>query len=46
MFRRDALLPGARIDGPAIIEETTSTTVIYPGQRAVIDDYRNIEITC
>ena len=32
------------IDGPAIIEEKTSTIVLYPGQRAVVDGYLNIEI--
>jgi N-methylhydantoinase A len=44
VFRRSALTPGATIDGPAIIEEKTSTIVIYPGQRARIDGYLNIEI--
>jgi N-methylhydantoinase A len=44
VFQRDTLHAGAQIDGPAIIEETTSTTVIYPGQRASIDHYLNIEI--
>jgi len=32
------------IDGPAVIEEKTSTTVLYPGQRAAIDGYLNIAI--
>ena len=32
------------IAGPAIIEEQTSTTVLYPGQRADVDGYLNIEI--
>ncbi|MEL6206689.1 MAG: hydantoinase/oxoprolinase family protein [Pseudomonadota bacterium] len=31
VFRRSALAPCERIDGPAIIEEDTSTTVIPPG---------------
>jgi N-methylhydantoinase A len=44
VFRRSALGPGAIIDGPAVIEEKTSTTVLYPGQRATIDGYLNIEI--
>jgi N-methylhydantoinase A len=44
VFRRAALPPGADIDGPAIIEEKTSTTVLYPGQRARIDSYLNLEI--
>ena len=37
--------PAPSIDGPAVIEEKTSTTVLYPGQRAAIDGYLNIEIT-
>jgi N-methylhydantoinase A len=44
VFRRSALTAGAAIDGPAIIEEKTSTTVLYPGQRASVDGYLNIEI--
>jgi N-methylhydantoinase A len=44
VFRRAALPAGADIDGPAIIEEKTSTTVLYPGQRARLDGYLNVEI--
>jgi N-methylhydantoinase A len=45
VFRRNALAPGVRIKGPAVIEEKTSTTVVYPKQIAQIDEYLNIEIT-
>ena len=45
VFRRSALAAGAVIDGPAVIEEKTSTTVLYPGQRAAIDGHLNIAIT-
>jgi N-methylhydantoinase A len=44
VFRRSALQPGTAIEGPAVIEEKTSTTVLYPGQRALVDDYLNIEV--
>jgi N-methylhydantoinase A len=44
VFRRATLPPGAVIEGPAIIEEKTSTIVLYPGQRARIDGYLNVEI--
>ncbi len=44
VFRRSPLVAGAVIDGPAIIEEKTSTIVLYPGQQARIDGYLNIEI--
>jgi N-methylhydantoinase A len=44
VFRRDTLQPGMRIEGPAIIEEKTSTTVLYLGQRAEVDVYLNVEV--
>jgi N-methylhydantoinase A len=44
VFRRSSLGPGTMIDGPAVLEEKTSTTVLYPGQRATMDGYLNIEI--
>ncbi|MBV8420929.1 MAG: hydantoinase/oxoprolinase family protein [Hyphomicrobiales bacterium] len=44
VFRRSTLQPGMRIEGPAIVEEQTSTTVLYPGQRAQVDEYLNVEI--
>ncbi len=45
VWRRRQLGPGMRIEGPAVIEEQTSTTVLYPGQNATVDRYGNIEIT-
>jgi N-methylhydantoinase A len=44
VFRRSALPPGAALSGPAIIDEKTSTVVLYPGQRARVDQFWNIEI--
>jgi N-methylhydantoinase A len=44
VYRRSALASGAVIDGPAVIEEKTSTTVLYPGQRATVDGYLNIAV--
>jgi N-methylhydantoinase A len=44
VLRRSVLAPGARIEGPAIIEEKTSTVVLYPSQRATVDEYLNVEI--
>ena len=38
------LPPGTAVEGPAIIEEKTSTIVLYPGQSARIDGYLNVEI--
>jgi N-methylhydantoinase A len=42
IFERTALGAGARIVGPGVIEEMDSTTVVRPGQIAVIDDLGNI----
>jgi N-methylhydantoinase A len=44
VYRRSTLQPGTAIEGPAVIEEQTSTIVLYPGQRAVVDAYLNIEV--
>jgi len=40
LYDRDAMGPGQHIDGPAIIRETTATTVVEPGWRAVLDERR------
>jgi N-methylhydantoinase A len=45
VFRRRDLDPGTTINGPAIIDEKTSTVVIYPDQIACVDDYLNLEVT-
>lgn len=34
VYYGDRLVPGAEIEGPAIIEEPTTTLVVYPGMRA------------
>ena len=36
VFDRDTLVPGDRIDGPAIIREANATTVVEPGWQAEI----------
>jgi N-methylhydantoinase A len=45
IYRRALLTPGMEIRGPAVIEEQTSTTVLYPGELAHVDEYLNLEIT-
>ena len=37
VWRREALLAGNRISGPAVIEEVSATTVLYPGDLALVD---------
>ncbi len=44
VFHRSDLAPGAEINGPAVVEEKTSTLVLYAGQTARIDEYLNIAI--
>jgi N-methylhydantoinase A len=44
VYRRIRLEPGMEVAGPAVIEEKTSTTVLYPGQCARVDEYLNIEV--
>ncbi len=44
VYDRAQLAPGHEIQGPAIVEQLDSTTVVYPGQRAIVDGYRNLVI--
>lgn len=44
VYDRDALSAGDEFNGPAIVEQTDSTTVIHPGQRARIDELGNLLI--
>jgi len=41
---RGALAPGAAIEGPALVEDEWSTTVVYPGQRCAADALGNLLI--
>lgn len=41
---RSRLVCGNRIEGPAILEQMDSTTVILPSQRAEVDEFRNVII--
>ena len=44
VYDRYALRTGDVIDGPAIIEERESTTIIAPGDRITVDDSLNLRI--
>ncbi len=46
IFRGAALMPGARISGPAIIEEPTTTIVVYPGLSAELSAAGNYILHC
>jgi N-methylhydantoinase A len=45
IYDRDKLEPGHRIEGPAIVEQLDTTTVIHPEQEATVDEYRNLIVT-
>ncbi len=40
-----ALRPGHEVIGPAVIEETFTTIVVYPGWKAHVDDAGDYELT-
>ncbi|CEG23877.1 Acetophenone carboxylase gamma subunit [Planococcus massiliensis] len=44
VYHRDLLVPGMKIEGPAIVEEPTATTVFYTGQTLSVDAYGNLLI--
>jgi 5-oxoprolinase (ATP-hydrolysing) len=45
-YERELLQAGDRIDGPAIVEQYDTTTVIPPGLQAEIDAHGNIVVDC
>jgi N-methylhydantoinase A len=44
VYRREKLLAGHTIPGPAIVEQMDSTTVVLPGQSATVDTHGNLLI--
>ena len=42
VYDRDRLLPGARLVGPAIVEQMDSTVLIRPGMNADVDRFFNL----
>ena len=44
IYDRSGLLPGNRVDGPAVITEFDSTTVVLSGYAAEVDRYLNLII--
>jgi N-methylhydantoinase A len=45
VYRRDSLLGGKAIEGPAIVEQPDTTLVVYPGHCAEPDGVGNIIVT-
>ena len=44
LYLRSELPAGARVEGPAIIDQFDSTTVVPPGWRAEVDEWLNIRM--
>lgn len=44
IYDRASFAPGARIEGPAIIDQFDATTLVFPGDVAIVDDALNIII--
>ena len=42
VYIRDDLAPGMAFDGPAVIEQSDTTTVVEPGMGVVIDPKGNM----
>jgi N-methylhydantoinase A len=44
VYRRDGLAPEQPLKGPALIEDSWATTLVYPGQRGQLDRFGNLHI--
>jgi N-methylhydantoinase A len=44
VYRRERLLAGNQIAGPALVEEHASTTVVQPGDHVTVDHFGNLQI--
>jgi N-methylhydantoinase A len=42
IFQRSALEADNTIEGPAIIEQPDTTTIVYPGDSAYVDEHNNL----
>jgi len=42
---RASLATGARVSGPAVVEEAMATTLVHPGQELEVDRYGNLMLT-
>ena len=44
VFQRQALSADTRLEGPAVVEQLDSTTVLWPGQQATVDRFGQLVI--
>jgi N-methylhydantoinase A len=45
VYDRSRLNPGHRVEGPAVVEQMDTTTLLLPGDVAVVDELRNLVVT-
>ena len=45
VYDRGDLYPGAELQGPAVVQESSSTVIVYPKQKAAATEFGTIEIT-
>ena len=45
VYQRERLDVGLTVTGPAILDQLDCTTVIYPGQTARVDEWKNLIVT-
>jgi N-methylhydantoinase A len=45
VWQREALAEGARIEGPAVLQQADATVILEPGSAAVVDALGNLRIT-
>lgn len=45
LYERSKLSPGSRFDGPAIIEDKDSTSIVGPGTTIEVDKYANVIVS-
>ncbi|MEW5920252.1 MAG: hydantoinase/oxoprolinase family protein [Bacillota bacterium] len=45
IYERDRLLSGSRFTGPAVVEETISSTLVTPGASCYVDEFGNLILT-
>ena len=44
LYERSRLGAGAKVEGPAVVEEPAASTVLFPGDRLTVDTYGNLTI--
>jgi N-methylhydantoinase A len=46
VISRAGMAPGATIDGPALVEQRDTTTILAPGDTGQVDDAHNLVVRC